>query len=138
MIKSAAALLVASLVFAAPSFAQDNASITLQVNTGSVMTSDGGDYASAASGQALTAGQKIMINAGGSATATYGNGCRIEFTQPGVYVVPVECKAAGGNNNAGRSSRANAAIIAGTAVLGAAAIDQGKKMGTSGLSTGAR
>lgn len=137
MKKLALALFVAT-VFSSSAFAAgQDASITLQVNTGSVMTSTGGDFVSAASGQAVAAGQSVMLNAGSSATLTYGNGCKMELTQPGTYSVPAECKAAGGKSSGG-SSGMNAAVIAGAAALGAVAIDQGKNTDNDPLSTGVR
>ena len=86
MTKLAAILFAASAASAAPVFAQDSA-ITLRVDSGTVMSSTGGEYASANTGKPLVVGEKIMINAGSSASAVYDGGCTVEFKEPGVYEV---------------------------------------------------
>jgi hypothetical protein len=121
MTKFAAVLIAASVAFAAPAFAQDQ-NVTLQIDSGSVMASTGGDYASASNGQALASGQKVMVNEGSSATLVYGNGCKMQLSQPGVYTVPSECNAVA-TNNGGGSSGTNSAIIVGTAAVAGALID---------------
>lgn len=138
MTKFATALLVASVAFAAPAFAQQqNDSIVLHIDTGSAMTSTGGDYATASSGQAVVVGEKVMVNAGSSAVAIFKNGCRVEFRQPGVYTVPAECRAAGWANNGGASG-SNALIITGAAVLGAAVLGSSHNEPVGPLSAGIR
>lgn len=121
MTKFTAVLIAASVAFAAPAFAQDQ-NVTLQIDSGSVMASTGGDYASASNGQALASGQKVMVNEGSSATLVYGNGCKMQLSQPGVYTVPSECNAVA-TNNGGGSSGTNTAIIVGTAAVAGALID---------------
>lgn len=137
MTKFAAVVLAASVAFAAPAFAQDNGSVTLKVDSGSVMTSNGGDYATAASGQSLASGDKVMVNENSSATLTYGNGCKMQLTQPGVYTVPAQCNAVAGNTSGG-SSGANAGIIAGTAAVIGAVINNEDNTPNGPLSTGIR
>lgn len=138
MTKLAVALLAAASLFAGSAVAQsqDN-NITLQVDTGSVMTSTGGDYASANSGQMLVVGEKVMVNAGSSAVAIFKNGCRVEFRQPGVYTVPAECRAAGWTNGS-HASGSNALIIAGTAVAIGAVIGGQNNTPNGPLSAGIR
>jgi hypothetical protein len=121
MTKFAAVLFAASVAFAAPAFAQDQ-NATLQIDSGSVMVSTGGDYASASNGQALASGQKVMVNEGSSATLVYGNDCKMQLSQPGVYTVPSQCNAVAANGNGG-SSGTNAAIIGGAAAVAGALID---------------
>ena len=84
MKKFAAVLIAASSALAAPAFAQDG-SITLRVDSGSVMTSAGGEYESASTGKQLAVGERVMVNAGSSATVLYAGGCAVEFKEPGVY-----------------------------------------------------
>lgn len=73
---------------AAPAFAQDEASTaTLRVDQGSVMTSDGGEFASASTGSALTVGERLMVTEGSAATVVYSNQCSRAYNTPGVYVV---------------------------------------------------
>ena len=136
MTKFAAILLAASAAFAAPAFAQDNSSITLRVDTGSVMSSTGGEFASANTGKPLAVGEKLMINAGSSATAVYEGGCTVEFKEAGVFEVPGECKKAAWANNGGAGK--NAAIIIGAGVIGAALINSGDNEDVGPLSTGVR
>lgn len=136
MTKFAAVLLAASAAFAAPAFAQDS-SITLRVDSGTVMSSSGGEFASANTGKPLVVGEKLMINAGSSATAVYDGGCTIEFREPGVYDVPGECKKAAWANN-GRGASMGAAIIIGTGVVGAALLNSEDNVDAGPLSTGIR
>ena len=136
MTKFAAVLLAASAVFAAPAFAQDS-SITLRVDTGTVMSSTGGEYASANTGKPLAVGEKLMINAGSSATAVYEGGCTVEFKEAGVYEVPGECKKAAWANSGGGNGM-NAAIIVGAGVIGAALLNSEDSVDVGPLSTGIR
>lgn len=136
MTKFAAILLAASAAFAAPAFAQDGSAITLRVDTGSVMSSNGGEFSSANTGKPLAAGEKLMINAGSSATAVYEGGCTVSFKDAGVFEVPGECKA-GWNTNGGGAGK-NAAIIIGAGVIGAALINSADKEDVGPLSTGVR
>ncbi len=138
MTKFATALIAASVAFAAPAFAQEqNNSIVIQINAGSAMTSTGGDYMTANSGQPVAVGEKVMVNAGSAATLVYKNGCKMELRQPGVYTVPADCKVAGWTNN-GTASGANAAIIAGVAAIGAAVLANEKDVPVGPLSASIR
>ena len=136
MTKLAAILFAASAAFAAPVFAQDSA-ITLRVDSGTVMSSTGGEYASANTGKPLVVGEKIMINAGSSASAVYDGGCTVEFKEPGVYEVPSQCTRAGWTNSGGNNGM-NAAIIVGAGVIGAALINSQDNVDVGPLSTGIR
>lgn len=135
MTKTAAALLLAA-AFATPAFAQDPVSATLQVESGSIMTSTGGEYASANSGQSLAAGQKVMVNAGSSGFLAYGNGCKIKLDQPGIYTVPDQCNAIPGKT--GGSSAMNAGIITISALVAAGLVENEDKTQNGPLSTGIR
>lgn len=141
MRKTVASLLsVAALALAAPVLAQSQPqddNIVIQINAGSAMTSTGGDFMTANSGQPVVVGEKVMVNAGSMATLVYKNGCKIELKQPGVYTVPQECKVAGWANN-GTPSVPNAAIIAGAAVLGAAVLTNEKDVPVGPLSASIR
>ncbi len=136
MTKFAAILLAASAAFAAPAFAQDS-SITLRVDSGTVMSSTGGEYASANTGKPLAVGEKLMINAGSSATAVYEGGCTVEFKDAGVYEVPGECKKAAWANS-GSGNGMNAAIIVGAGVIGAALLNSEDSVDVAPISTGGR
>ena len=134
MKKYAAIMFAAATVFAAPAFAQDGTA-TLRVDSGTVMTSNGGEYQSANTGRPLAAGDKVMVNAGGSATLVYGNGCTMKLEQAGVYTVPATCSAATWTSST--SNGMSAFIIAGAALLGAAAVENaGDNTPPGPLSTG--
>ena len=80
---------------ATPTFAQDRV-IWLQVDRGTVMTSDGGDFATASTGKLLAYGQRIVVTDGAVARVVYvdpdgDNRCVMEFGSPNVYVVDATC-----------------------------------------------
>lgn len=136
MNKVAAVLLSLSAAFAAPAFAQDGA-ITLRVDSGTVMASNGGEYVTANTGKPLMAGEKLMVNAGSSATAIYGDGCTVAFKDAGVYEVPAACTKAAWQNS-GRGNVMNAGIIIGAGVIGAALLENMDKVEVGELSPGIR
>ncbi|RZL08934.1 MAG: hypothetical protein EOP40_11505 [Rubrivivax sp.] len=136
MNKFAASLLATSLMFAAPVMAQDS-SITLRVDSGSVMASSGGEFVSANTGKPLAPGEKIMINAGSSASALFEGGCTVQFTTPGVYEVPGTCTKAAWNGPRG-SNVMNAAIIVGTGLVVGALINSQDDVDVGPLSTAVR
>ena len=96
-------LAASSLAFAGAVGAQSQDHLTLRVKTGSAMVSNGGDFAPAQNGQAVSPGDKLSIDADTDVQAVYDRGtadtsddCIVEFKgKPGVYVVPSECKAGG-------------------------------------------
>lgn len=139
MNKLATVLLAAAAAFSAPAFAQDNGSITLQVDSGSAMTSiNDGDFVSANSGQALSVNDKVMVADGSKFTLRYGNGCTKTITGPATYIVPSSCTGAGWTNEGGVNVW-NAAIIVGAGVIGAVLIDQmGDNVAPGPLSAGIR
>ena len=139
MNKLAASLFAASVMFSAPAFAQDS-SITLRVDSGSVMASNGGEFASANTGKTLAPGEKIMINAGSSATAVFASGCTVQFNAPGVYEVPGQCQkvAWGGGGSGSGSNGMTAAIIIGTGVVVGALLNNEDNVDVGPLSTGVR
>lgn len=121
-------VIAASVALAGPVFAQDTVEsqhIVLKVDAGSILTSTGGEFQSAVSGQQLSSDDKLMVNTGSAAKVVYDRGntdpkddCVIEFKKPGVYDVPDDCHRAvawvGGGSQVG-----NAAIIVGSAVVAA-------------------
>ncbi len=111
--------LVLSLAMGA-AFAQTTPTLTFQ---GDVMvSSDSGDFVSAANGQTVVAGQSIMVPPGGSATLAYSDGTIATFgagthTVPATgYVVTTTGVAASAGMTVG--------IVAGVVALTALAIDQ--------------
>ena len=135
MTKFAAVLIAVTSAFAAPAFAQDSG-ITLRVDSGSVMTSAGGEYASANTGKPLAAGERIMVSAGSSATALYDGGCVVEFKEPGVYQVPATCTKAGWAKGSGSNNALNVGIIVGAGLVGAAILNSDDEVPVGPLSTG--
>ena len=91
--------LIAAALFAfaasAPAHAEDPAP-TLQVNSGTVMTSQGGEFATAANGASVAPGTRIMLAENSSATVTYANGCSAVISAAGVHAVPAVCQAGSG------------------------------------------
>lgn len=81
---AAAAAILGAAAFV-PALAQETIG-TMQVN-GTVMTSTGGEFAPAASGEAIQAGERIMVGEGSSATISFSNGAVVEYTAPGVYSI---------------------------------------------------
>ena len=137
MNKLAPALIAALAALSAPAFAQDAADATLRLDQGSVMVSDdGGQFESANTGRALDAGDKVMVNPDSKVTLQYGNGCTMVLTTPGVYNVPATCSRAAWART-GNPVPAGL-IIAGAAVLAAAALENMDKEPVGPLTTSIR
>lgn len=112
-------LAAAMLLLAMPAMAQDQ-TITLQAQ-GNVMVSEGGEFATAATGTQLEAGNRLMLAEGASARVIYANGCDVTYEEAGVYSIqsnctPVAVVATGTDWGA-------AGIITATAVVGAALLN---------------
>ena len=105
MIRTSLLAAASAIAFAAmaPAHAQD-APPTIRVDSGTVMTSDGGEFVSAASGSQVTPGSRVMLAEGSTASLVYANGCTASISAAGVHAVPAVCQATG-----------QAAIGAGTA-----------------------
>lgn len=125
---------------AAPAFAQDKPdSIVLETKAGSVMTSSGGAYETAASGKQLVEGESMMLADGAKATVVYyyDNGdrkCVENYAGPNTYVIDDSCtKAAWIPNGTAGSS---ALIIVGAGLIGGAILENMDKTPVGPLSTG--
>ena len=122
--KISAALLVSAL--AVPAFAQNAPDrIVLESKAGSVMTSTGGEYATAPVGKALSTGESMMLTDGAKATVVYyyDNGdrkCVEHYAGPNTYVIDDNCVPAAWARTG--NPRTSGLIIAGAAVLGAAVL----------------
>lgn len=114
-------LLSAALsVVAFPALAQDGVA-TLRVEAGSIMTSTGGEFSTAGTGEALVDGERLMVAEGAVATVVYPSGCTRQYASPGVYVVQDTCVPAG--IAAGGVDWKGAALITAGVVVGAAILD---------------
>ncbi len=119
------ALAIAAISMIAPAMAQEVIG-TLTVNSGTVMTSTGGEFVSAATGEAIEVGEQIMVSEGAKASVTFVNGMvsplKIgvqSFT--GVPTPLVGAPATSVGTAGGASAVATAGVIAGTAAAVAAA-----------------
>lgn len=77
---------VVALAISGVAAAQDVAP-ALQIQAGQVMTSTGGEFVTAQSGQALVVGQRVMVAEDSSARIVYPNGCVVALANEGVFVV---------------------------------------------------
>ena len=91
MVRIATLLIVALLSLPAFAASGDAADITMKIERGSVMTSQGGDFVSAKSGQVVLEGERLMVPEGSVVVLRYDNGCTRKYNQPGVYRVEAEC-----------------------------------------------
>ncbi len=130
--KTLVILLAAStLAFAGMAGAQSQDNITLRIKNGSVMTSNGGEFVTAQSGQGLASGEKLSVSADSHAQAVYDRGtedtsddCVIEFKAAGVYEVPGDCKPAG-------AWVADSSGVSRWIVAGVVAVGLGAELGSS-------
>ena len=104
--------LAVSAFACAPALAQSGG-VTLRVDSGSVMTSQGGEFVSASSGAALAPGSRVMLSEDSQATLVYGNGCTRSLGDAGVYNVPATCSNTGAAYAAAGTDWQGALIIAG-------------------------
>lgn len=127
-----ASLLIASLALAASATAlAADGDATLLVDRGSVMTSQGGEFATAQSGQLLASGDRLMVTEGSAATVVYANDCRRQYATPGVYVIEEDCQlaAAAMRNGADGATTAGvdwpaAGMVAAGVAIGAGLLSQ--------------
>lgn len=130
------------LVLAPSALAQSNNNdndwdrIVLEQKAGTVMSSQGGDYANAALGQQMVVGERMMLaDASARAKLVYYKlddrgrvvrKCVKDYNQQDTYVVDASCHGAAwlnGGHVAGAGT--SAAIIAGAAVAGALMLNSG-------------
>lgn len=117
------ALATAVAALSLPAFAQQPTIGTLTVNTGTVMTSTGGEFASASTGSAIQSGERLMVSENSSASIRFTNGAVTNYTAPGVYTITMPPAGAPAANAGGASTAATVGIVLGAAVLGAAGIE---------------
>ena len=120
-----AATLLASSAFAAEPVA------TLTAQEGTVLVNQGEEFATAAEGQALQAGDRVMLMEGASATVTFADGCALPLAAGSLLEVPAVSTCAGAvasvqkigptyaqavGSGAGRDDRSAAWVFSGVAV----------------------
>lgn len=103
---------------------------TLSSANGSVMVNQGKQFVSAQSGQALAAGDRVMVMQDGSAVVRFDDGCDVTINGGSVAVVPAVSTCAGGKMEvsrlAGETSSVASTGSAGTwALVGGAALAVG-------------
>ena len=90
------ALLAAVLIgaTAAAGAATPSSGPTLSLGKGTVMINNGIQFVTAKPGQALKAGDRIMVMEGGSATLNYSNGCKSSLGSSSLNSVSAACSQA--------------------------------------------
>src|SRR5690606_42032368 len=111
-------VLAATAALALPAFAQETIG-TLTVNSGTVMTSNGGEFATAGTGESIQVGEQVMLAENSSASISSTNVAVLNYTAPGVYTISA-LPAAAGAGAVGTAGRASTAATAGSGVGGAA------------------
>ncbi|HRP87580.1 MAG TPA: hypothetical protein PLS34_08675 [Gammaproteobacteria bacterium] len=92
-----AAAILASLPLTVAAQAADPAPaapIALEIETGSVLVSTGGEFGPAAAGQGLQPGHRVLVGEGASAVLRYPDGCTFALREPGVHPVASQCQPA--------------------------------------------
>ena len=138
---SLAVLGLLASVSAAPALAQDPAKIVLEAKAGSVMTSTGTQYESAAPGKVLITGESLMLGDNSTATVAYtfadGRRCVEKYEGANTFTIDSDCqKAAWVASDGGSSAGTSAWIILGAGVLGAAVLESMDESPVGPLSTG--
>ena len=87
------ALALLSLAAVAQPSDQDKTVATLEVNKGVVMTSTGGEFVSANTGEKLIKDERLMVSKDSSATVVFNDHCKRTYDEPGVYKIDADCKA---------------------------------------------
>ena len=121
MLRAATAAALLGAASLAPALAQETIG-TMQVN-GTVMTSTGGEFVPAASGEAIQAGERIMVGEGSSASISFANGAVVEYTAPGVYTIQMPAVAGtAGAGAAGTLTSAEYGLIGFAGVVAATGV----------------
>ena len=87
-------LLIAVVAFAGAAFAADSVGSISNVQ-GSVMFSHGGQFVPADKGQALPAGDRVMVAEGGSAMFVFNDGCKMPIAGGTIVTIPETSTCAG-------------------------------------------
>ena len=114
-------LIAAALLLSAPALAQDQIA-SLHVEAGTVMTSTGAEFQTAGTGEAVVAGERVMVAENSSVLVQFhGEDCVIRFATPGVHVVPSDCDVGVAGAMTASAAAATTASSAGVAAAGSVA-----------------
>ena len=111
----AATALVAALTF--PAQGQEKSIGVLSVDKGTVMTSSGGEFNPATTGQPVKVGDRIMLGEGGFATVNYPGCTTVRFTEPGVYTINEPAACSERSDNSETSETADSSVVASNAAF---------------------
>ncbi len=87
------ALTLLSVVAFAQPHDEDKTVATLEVGKGTIMTSKGGEFVTASTGEKLIKEERLMVAKESSATVVYNDHCKRTYDEPGVYKIDEDCKA---------------------------------------------
>ena len=87
-------MLAAAFLMAGSAFANDSVA-TLSAQEGTVLVNQGEEFITAAEGQALQAGDRVMLMEGASATLTFADGCTLPLASGSLLEVPAVSTCAG-------------------------------------------
>ena len=152
MNKLAFALVAVSAVFATPASAQDQGKsdwdkIVLEEAQGSVMTSTGAEYQSAAIGKLLVVGENMMLSASSKAKVVYYDlddegkvvdKCVKDYTDPNTYIIDATCTPVAAWTGSTAGNGMNAGIIVGAGVIGAVLLNTDDNVDVGPLSSSVR
>lgn len=107
-----ATALVAAI--ACPAYAQEKNHGVLTVTKGTVMTSDGGEFNPAATGEIVQVGDRVMVGEGAMASVNYPGCTTVSFTKPGVYTIsePAACRENQDSNTADEAGADGSSVLA--------------------------
>jgi hypothetical protein len=91
---------------------------TLSAANGSVMVNQGKQFVSAQAGQALAAGDRVMVMQDGNAVVRFDDGCDVTINGGSVATVPAVSTCAGGKMEVSRLAGDTSSTVAGSSSTG--------------------
>ena len=148
--KKALYAIAIAATFTAPAFAQSKSDwdkIVLEEAQGSVMTSTGAEYQSAAIGKLLVVGENMMLSASSKAKVVYYDlddegkvvdKCVKDYTDPNTYIIDATCTPVAAWTGSAAGNGMNAGIIVGAGVIGAVLLNTDDNVDVGPLSSSVR
>ena len=148
--KKALYAIAIAATFTAPAFAQSKSDwdkIVLEEAQGSVMTSTGAEYQSAAIGKLLVVGENMMLSASSKAKVVYYDlddegkvvdKCVKDYTDPNTYNIDATCTPVAAWTGSTAGNGMNAGIIVGAGVIGAVLLNTDDNVDVGPLSSSVR